>query len=86
MQLTIPDMAETSEATVSVKPSKEEDWMTFVEEQSTLRAELAMALDYDSDDREGRYRAPEAFLKIGQIERDVAGWRSCAKASHCEIW
>ncbi|KAB8290572.1 hypothetical protein EYC80_010997 [Monilinia laxa] len=50
----------------------EEDWMTFLEKQSTLRAQLAMAPDYNADDMETKYSAPAAFLAITQQEYDMA--------------
>ncbi|QSZ30864.1 hypothetical protein DSL72_000422 [Monilinia vaccinii-corymbosi] len=63
---------EALETTVPVESSMEEDWMTFIEKQSILRARLAMAPDYNSNDIEARYRAPAAFIAICKLEYNTA--------------
>ncbi|KAF7958579.1 hypothetical protein EAE96_002119 [Botrytis aclada] len=53
-----------------VEPRRRRDWLTFIEEQSMLRAELAMAPEYDPDDEDGRYSPLEALLGIARQESD----------------
>ncbi|KAF5878561.1 putative 3 -5 exonuclease protein [Botrytis fragariae] len=61
---------ESTEISSPVEPRRREDWLTFVEEQSMLRAELAMALEYDPNDEDRKYSAPEAFLEISRQQSD----------------
>ncbi|KAF7913704.1 uncharacterized protein EAF01_000110 [Botrytis porri] len=68
MQISMSE--KTTEPAALVEPRLRKDWLTFIEEQSILRAELAMAPEYDPNDEVGKYSAPEALLEISRRQSD----------------
>ncbi|KAF7892728.1 uncharacterized protein EAF02_000266 [Botrytis sinoallii] len=68
--LSTNELQEPTEPAAPVEPRHRRDWLTFVEEQSMLRAELAMAPEYDPNDQDRKYSAPEAFLEISRQQND----------------
>ncbi|KAK6614400.1 3 -5 exonuclease [Botrytis cinerea] len=59
-----------TEPAAPVEPHRRRDWLAFVEEQSLLRAELAMAPEYDPDDEELKYHPTKALLEISRQQSD----------------
>ncbi|KAM0195899.1 hypothetical protein ACHAPC_000389 [Botrytis cinerea] len=63
-------LQDITEPAAPVEPHSRRDWLAFVEEQSLLRAELAMAPEYDPDDEELKYHPTKALLEISRQQSD----------------